>query len=152
MSYLDERTASLVRVLDHATDLKAHRLSGYVANWDFWTGEVAALLQAIDGYPARAARTREATEGFLDDLSEKAKLGAAKSPTSTIPLCDCCSLADPGDTDLGVTPAHNADDLARLREKVVSSFRRFVKRAYKAGLVDPEPIREAEERLKVELV
>ena len=71
MAYLDERTTSLVRVLDHATDLKAHRLTGYVANLEFWTDEVASVLKAIDGYPDRAARLKEATQRYLDDLAEK---------------------------------------------------------------------------------
>ncbi|MBI5544958.1 MAG: hypothetical protein HY901_13795 [Deltaproteobacteria bacterium] len=32
MAYLDERCSALCHVLDHASDLKAHRLCGYVAN------------------------------------------------------------------------------------------------------------------------
>lgn len=146
MAYLDERTTSLVRVLDHATDLKAHRLSGYVANLDFWTDEVVALCRAIDGYPERTARIREATQRFLGDLAEQGK----KAPTSAI-FCECGCVEDPCDTDIGVTTAHKPVDLARMREKIIDSFRRFVKRAYKAGLVDPDPLREAEERLKVDL-
>ena len=152
MAYLDERVASLTRVLDHAADLKAHRLSGYVANLDFWTGEVGRLLEAIDGYPERAERFRRAIGGYLDGVNEKVKKGAARSPTSTIPTCDCCPATDPGDTDVGTTPVHGPDNLKGLRERVETSFRRFVKRAYKANLVDPEPIREIEERLKLELI
>jgi hypothetical protein len=153
MSYLDERVAALTRVLDHAVDLKAHRLAGYLGNLEFWVGETETLLRAIDGYPERHERALAGTRQFLADLNERILRGTAQPITSAIPdACPCCGEADPGDRDTTTTPAHSPKQLAELRQRVLASLKRFLLRAWRAGLLETEGVRTIEARIGVEVL
>ncbi len=60
MSYLEEITAPLTKVLSHHAQLPASQLAGHAANVDFWMAEVAHRLMVIDGYQKRFKAMREA--------------------------------------------------------------------------------------------
>jgi hypothetical protein len=49
MTCLKSQTEALTQVLNHTADLKAHRLAGYVANLDYWLGEIKHTMSNIDG-------------------------------------------------------------------------------------------------------
>jgi hypothetical protein len=61
MSYLDDITLALIRVLESAAFHKDPvRLTGYEATIDFWAGEIRHCLDCLAGYELRCARLREA--------------------------------------------------------------------------------------------
>ena len=62
--YLEEIAAALVRVLDHAAELPAHRLVGYTANLDFWLAEVRHRLRTIDDYSTRFEQMKKAVKEY----------------------------------------------------------------------------------------
>ncbi len=63
MTYIDEITSALVRVLTHACDGPADRFMGYAANAGFWVEEVRHCLDVIDGYDNRFRNLKSAAGG-----------------------------------------------------------------------------------------
>lgn len=63
MTYIDEISSALVRVLTHACDGPPDRFAGYAANADFWVGETRHCLDVIDGYDKRFRKLKVATAG-----------------------------------------------------------------------------------------
>jgi hypothetical protein len=65
MSYVIDTASALADVLSHAAALSPHRVAGYAANAEFWLTEVQRCFQVLDGYEARFARMREATDAYV---------------------------------------------------------------------------------------
>jgi hypothetical protein len=63
MTYIDEISSALVRVLTHACDGPPDRFAGYAANAEFWVGEVRHCMDVIDGYDKRFHKLKAATVG-----------------------------------------------------------------------------------------
>lgn len=62
--YLNEICDPLCRVLDHCAQLDRRRLAGYVANIDFWVGELRHCLMAVDGYAQRRQKMIEGAKNL----------------------------------------------------------------------------------------
>lgn len=63
MTYIDDISSAVVRVLTHACDGPPHRFAGYAANADFWVAEVRHCLDVIDGYEKRFRKLKAAVAG-----------------------------------------------------------------------------------------
>lgn len=64
--YLEKLCDALVAVFDRCVQLDRRRLAGYVANIDFWMGEVQHRLQLIDGFAARRQQMISGTKAVYD--------------------------------------------------------------------------------------
>jgi hypothetical protein len=122
-SYLKSQTEALAQVLNHATELKAHRLAGYVANLDFWLGEITRTMSNIDGYEQRFQRMRQATASFV--------------------------ATHPGQhgSDNRTTKVVKDKDLKELRSILQQSTTRFILRCLNSGLIDLDCVEDAEKKL-----
>jgi hypothetical protein len=133
MPYLESQTVALVQVLDHATDLKAHRLAGYVANLDFWLGEIKHTMSNIDGYGQRFQRMRQATASFI--ATHPGQHGQAPRDGYVY------------DADSRTTKVVKDKVLLELRSILQQSTARFIRRCLNAGLIDLDCVEDAEEKL-----
>ena len=67
MSYLSDITEPLIKTLKHLAGLPVHQLAGHAANFDFWQGEFAHRIQAIDSYPGRFKQLKKAQTDFANE-------------------------------------------------------------------------------------
>jgi hypothetical protein len=60
MSYIDNLTEALIKVITHACGEPEATFAGYAVNRPFWVAEALHVLQIIDGYPERFERMSKA--------------------------------------------------------------------------------------------
>jgi hypothetical protein len=133
MSYLQAQTDALIQVLDHAADLKAHRLAGYIANLDFWLQEIQHCFSSIEGYSERFQRMKQGAADYLQDHPDE----HGEPPNEGYVY----------DGDTRTTRGLRNTDLKGLRATLQQSACRFFRRCYKAGLISLDTIEDAEKRL-----
>jgi len=127
MSYVIEQTESLVRVLERAAPLAAHRLAGYAANAEFWASEVCRCRELLDGYFDRYRRMKQGTEDYLRQH----------------PI-------DPrqSDSDTRTTRSTKDAEIREMRRRLDDAARRFFGRLHEAGLLSNERADELERLLE----
>src|SRR3954454_14623527 len=62
MSYIDDISEALVRVLTQASDGSPEKFAGYAANRNFWIAEAKHCLDVINGYGDRFERMKRASQ------------------------------------------------------------------------------------------
>ncbi|MEM9412959.1 MAG: hypothetical protein AAGA30_17750 [Planctomycetota bacterium] len=122
MSYVDELTFSLVRVLDHATFYDDIRMVGYAANLDFWIGEIRHCLDCIQNYESRQRKLIAARKDYL--VQRELDL-------------------DP----ILLTPATTPDELRKLENRVTSAAKSFLRKCCKKGFIEYTREKEIEQLL-----
>ena len=128
MTYIEEITSALVRVLTHACDGPPDRFAGYAANADFWVAEVRHCLDVIDGYDARFGRMKQATKAHFRPGTLREGPAAALT-TRTLKYYD----------------------RAAARRGVTDAARRFLKRCEKTETVPADVLVEYCRRLGIQL-
>jgi len=128
MRYLERRVDALCDVLDRAVDLKAHHLVGFIANLDWWMREARQLLVDIDEYPERFDTMRQAINDYLK-----------AHPQGEL------------DDDNPVSMQHMSNgDRQAIRNRLVQSISRFLKRCESAELIARHDRADAENLLGID--
>jgi hypothetical protein len=100
MTYTEEISLALIRVLEHASFHKDVRLAGFAANADFWADEVRHALDCIAGYEKRFQALRDARTEMASRLHAE---------------------IDPS----WITPTITAPELNQLKQRVLVAATRF---------------------------
>jgi hypothetical protein len=100
MTYVEEISLALIRVLEHASLHEGVRLSGYAAKASYWTTEVRHALDCIEGYHARFERLKDARSKFEEQRGMEVD-------------------------SAWVTPSIIADELAELKQRLLAAATRF---------------------------
>jgi len=115
MTYIEEISSALVRVLTHACDGEPQRFAGYAANAGFWIGEAKHCLDVIDGYQDRFDRLRKATMKYASEAEQD----------------------EWGHNTFGLaTRSTKYSDRATAKRDVLEVSRRFLKRCEKMRLLE----------------
>jgi hypothetical protein len=117
MTYIDEITGALVRVLTHACDGPPHRFAGYAANAEFWIDEARHCLDVIDGYKHRFSKMRAVTREHSDSPS----VGYGSSSVLT-------------------TKTSTSSDLTAARRQLFDAVARFLRRCEKTQALEQDAI------------
>lgn len=128
MTYVEEITSALVRVLTHACDGPPDRFAGYAANVAFWVAEARHCLDVIDGYDERFRRMKQATKAHFRPGTLDEEHSAALS-TRTLKYAD----------------------RAAARRGVTDAAQRFLKRCEKTETVPADVLVEHCRRLGIQL-
>jgi hypothetical protein len=140
--YLQELCDSLCRVLDHCAQLDRRRLAGYVANIDFWVAEIQHRLNLVEGYVSRRrAMVAGTNQVYADDIR--------RSPAETPHVIE--QLITPNALDVSTDWEALENESTILREQVLASAKRFVKRCAAAELIDQDKLFAIEDQLTVNL-
>lgn len=118
MTYIDEITGAVVRVLTHACEGQPHRFAGYVANADFWIGEARHCLDVIAGYDERFKKLQAATADRYDPMS-----GGEGGRSSGL-----------------TTRSTKHSDRSAARRQVTDAARRFLKRCDKTRALEQDAL------------
>lgn len=141
MTYSIEQAELLARQLEALATRNAHQVAGQFANLEFWLEEVAHVVTTIDDYPRRFRQLREAQDAWVK-----------AHDTKMTPRCGICR----GPCELGPqTPPRpsriSSDELSAARSAVQRTCYRFLLRLYRVGLLAPDALRDACERIDVTL-
>lgn len=130
MTYIDEISGSLLRVLTVACDGPPHRFAGYAANADFWVDEARHCLDVIGGYEKRFRAMKSATDRYEPS-------GRHGLRTRDIPF------------DPRITKSTKSNERNVAKTQVTDAARRFLRRCEKAGALDQTAVIALCERLQV---
>jgi hypothetical protein len=117
-TYIDRLCDALADVIERAASGSADRLAGYAANLDFWVDEAEHCLRVIDGYEERSAQFQAAQQAVV----------AAREPMK---WDERGWRSPPADAP----PTSSADDLKRVRRRVVGAMAKFLDRCAKERLI-----------------
>ena len=127
MSYINDISGALVRVLSRASDGPPERFAGYAANRVFWVAEARHCIAVIDGYSERFERMRRTSQA-----SHPPRL----VDWPTIPISE---------------PSMTGRDLSKARKQVQDALERFLRRCVKMAPDELEAIRKDAKGLGVSL-
>jgi len=113
MSYIDDLTDSLIKVVSTACGGHETAFAGYAANREFWVAEALHVVEVSNGYQQRFERMTEAS----------------------------MSHREPNAVDWSNDPitvrSSNSTDLSRARRRLRDAMRRFLSRCIK---ISPESL------------
>jgi hypothetical protein len=139
---MQELCDSLCRVLDHCAQLDRRRLAGYVANIDFWVAEVQHRLKLIEGYVDRRRSMMAGTDQvYSDDIR--------RWPSTNLHNVE--QLITPNALDVSTDWDAIQKESEKLREQVLASTKRFVKKCVATELIDQDKLFAIEDQLAVNL-
>jgi hypothetical protein len=141
MNYSVEQATLLARQLEGLATRNAHQVAGQFANLEFWLSEVAHVVWTIDDYPRRFRNLRDAQGAWVKAHDSK-----------MTPQCGICR----GPCEFGPqTPPPPSripsEELSAARSAVQRACYRFLLRLYRVGLLAPDALRGACERIDVTL-
>jgi hypothetical protein len=139
---MQELCDSLCRVLDHCAQLDRRRLAGYVANIDFWLDEIQHRLKLIEGY---VSRRRSMVAGTDQVYAADIRRSLLNSPG------DLERLITPNATDTSADWEALQNESAKLRDQVLASTKRLLKRCVATELIVQDKLFEIEDQLGVSL-
>ena len=126
MTYLDDITLPLARVLETAAFHKGMHLAGYSGNLDFWVEEIRHCFDSLAGYERRFKRLVEARNAF-----------ASEHRIEVDPSWIAPTLAD--------------DEVRKLQDRLRSAAKSFLKRCCEAGDIDHGEKKRIEEYLGIKI-
>jgi hypothetical protein len=141
MNYSVEQATLLARQLEGLATRNAHQVAGQFANLEFWLDEVAHVVKTIADYPRRFRQLRDAQDAWVKahDVKMTPRCGICRGP------CEFGPQTPPQPTRIP------SDELAFARSAVQRAGYRFLMRLYRIGLLAPDVLRAACERIDVTL-
>jgi hypothetical protein len=141
MNYSVEQASLLARQLEGLATRYAHQVAGQFANLEFWLDEVAHVVATINDYPRRFRQLREAQAAWVQ-----------AHDTKLTPRCGICR----GPCEFGAEPPPApsripSEELSAARTAVQRACYRFLLRLYRIGVLAPDALQDACDRIDVTL-
>lgn len=141
MAYTIDRAELIADLLERFAHSKVHQLAGQVGNLDFWLEEASHALRMIDAYPQRFRRLRDAQVAWVDAHG-----------TRVSDYCPQCGGACEFGPQKPAAPSRiPSEQMDAARKKVRQSVFRFLLRCYRTRLLDEAAVREACDRIGVDV-
>jgi hypothetical protein len=141
--YMNQLCDALMLVFDRCATLPRRRLAGYAANLEFWIDEALHRLRLIDGFVERRRRMISGTQAvYFDDIRRA-------GPRERVRRAE--ELTTPNGKDVSADWEALEQYAQELRQRVVKSIKRFVRKCLATELITKEKLFEIEDRAGIYL-
>ena len=140
MSYSIKRAALIADQLERLATQNVYQLAGQLSNLEFWISESVHAIGTLDDYPARFLRLREAQIGWV-----------RAHGTRVSDYCPYCGGACEFGPSVPDPPSRiPVESISAARDAVRRGGRRYLRRLYRARLLDDSAFRQALKQIGLE--